>query len=144
MNDQTFQPIPISFSCGLRDTQRQTGSLCGKQHCVGCAPYRGQLNLMSPKRAGDGLPHPMPEPIREPDVPAAQVRAHYITRQEHDISVAQAARQAYETLLSNRRDAFICAAIQGLTSNTAYSIADIARLAVECADAVIKIDPNKR
>lgn len=70
----------------------------------------------------------------------AVLDAGYMSRLEHEVLMARAVREAYELHRANRRDLFIAAAVQGLMTSTKHSIADIARLSVECADAVLKAD----
>lgn len=137
MSDVAHGPQVPYYICGLANTQRQTGSLCGKQHCQGCAPYRLNTEMAAIRRS------PAPGRTQAPVVALATVEAGYVSRLEHEVAMARAVREASERLRANRRDLFISAAVQALLSTTKYSIADVARLSVECANAVVKIDPSE-
>lgn len=145
MSDAFVPPTPSAvYRCGLQDTQRRTGSLCSKPHCQGCAPFRIRAELTAHRTGQVPVAAPVP-PVAAPApvdrlVSMATVEAGYVSRLEHEVAMARAVREAYETLRANRRDALIAAALQGLLSNTSHSVADVARIAVECADAVISLD----
>ena len=130
---QVAAPSPAAYRCGLADTSRVKGSLCGKQHCSGCAPYRtiGAAPAVAASQAS----------IPTKSAPAESL---YIDRTTHEVLLARAVRESYEKRRGDRRDRFIAAALQGriaaVGADREFTPAEIARDAINFADAIMKAD----
>lgn len=80
--------------------------------------------------------------------PAAPTESAYISRTEHEITIARAVRESYETRRGDRRDLFIGAALQAAVrvctdEHRQLDVERAAALSIELADAVLKADDGK-
>lgn len=123
-------PVPAvqAYSCKLHVNQRKSGSLCGREDCTACKPYRARSGLAQ-KPVTVPVAGPVPSATVLKLVPAEPAK----TQLDYEV---EASRRAYQA----RRDMFAAAALTGLLAGGVFAgeLVDAGRTAAAYADALVQ------